>query len=87
MIITIIMDIVSKLPVIKQANRLGGIIYGTFKGLLIVYTILAVVYLISPLITLPIIETMDKSIVTRKMYNNNIILKILYKTNKINIDI
>ena len=86
-IITILVDVASKLPVIKQANKLGGIIYGAIKGLLIVYIMLALIYLIAPLISLPIMETIDKSIVTKKMYDNNIVLKILLKSNKINIDI
>ena len=36
-------NLVAKLPIFKQANELGGIIYGFIRGLLILYVILLVV--------------------------------------------
>lgn len=76
LIITLITDLVSKLPVIKQANKLGGVIFGIVRGVIIVYTILAVVYLITPLLKEKTAEDIDKSIITKTLYNNNLILNI-----------
>ena len=76
-IITVLTDVVSKLPVIKQANKLGGIIYGIIKGLVIVYTILAIIYLTTPLISPSITEIIDRTIITKILYNDNLIIKLL----------
>jgi len=74
LVITLITDLVSKLPVIKQANKLGGVIFGIIKGFVIVFTILTVVYFIAPLISENLIDAIDKSFITKILYNNNIIL-------------
>ena len=37
---------IAKLPIIKQFNTLGGIIYGIIKGLIIIYVLLTIMYLI-----------------------------------------
>ena len=41
--VTAMANLVAKLPILKQANELGGIIYGFIRGLLIIYVILLVV--------------------------------------------
>ena len=66
-----------KLPILKQFNKLGGTIFGALKGLLIVYVILAVVYLISPLLKENATKSIDETILTKAMYNNNISTKII----------
>lgn len=70
-------DLITKLPLLKQVNKLGGTIYGVIKGIVLVYTILAVVYLIAPLLKNTVTEDIDKSIITKTLYNNNLILNIL----------
>jgi uncharacterized membrane protein required for colicin V production len=70
-------DLIAKLPILKQFNKLGGTIFGALKGLLIVYVILAVVYLISPLLKEDATKSIDETILTKAMYNNNIITKII----------
>ena len=70
-------DIITKLPLLKQANKLGGSIFGVLRGVVLIYTILAVVYLISPLISNNVKEGIDKSLITSTLYNNNIIFIIL----------
>lgn len=70
-------DLITKLPLLKQVNKLGGTIYGVIKGIALVYTILAVVYLIAPLLKNTVTEDIDKSIITKTLYNNNLILNIL----------
>lgn len=70
-------DLIAKIPILKQFNKLGGTIFGLIKGLLIVYVILAVVYLISPLLKENTSNKIEKSMLTKNMYNNNLITKII----------
>lgn len=72
-----IMEGIAELPVIKQFNEVGGIAYGILKGILIVYLILLVVSLIVPMMNnQAILETIDKTILCKFMYNHNILLGI-----------
>ncbi len=75
--VTALTDLITKLPILKQVNKTGGIAYGIIKGVIIVYTILAVVYLVAPLLNKSVSENIDKSYITKTLYNNNIILKII----------
>ena len=66
---------IAKLPIIKQFNTLGGIIYGIIKGLIIIYVLLTIMYLIVSIkgngnIALAI----DSSCITKFLYDNNIIV-------------
>ena len=76
--ISALSDLITKLPLLKQINKTGGIIYGIVKGVVLVYTILAVVYLISPLLNNTVSDNIDKSIITKTIYNNNIILNLIF---------
>ena len=75
--VTILADLIAKLPILKQVNKTGGIVYGIIKGIILVYTILAVVYLVAPLLNKSVSENIDKTIITKTLYNNNIILNII----------
>lgn len=75
--VTSITDLITKLPLLKQVNKLGGTVYGVIKGTVLVYTILAVVYLITPLLRSNVTESINKSIITKSLYNNNIILNVI----------
>ena len=39
-------SILTSLPILKQFNEVGGILYGAIKALLIIYVVLAIVFLI-----------------------------------------
>lgn len=75
--VSVLTDLITKLPILKQANKLGGTIYGIAKGIILVYTILAVVYLVTPLLKSSVTEGINKSIITKALYNNNFILHII----------
>jgi len=75
--VTALTDLITKLPLIKQINKAGGTAYGIIKGVILVYTILAVVYLLAPLLNKTVSENIDQSIITKTLYNNNIILNII----------
>ena len=75
--VTALTDLITKLPLLKEVNKVGGLLYGIIKGVILVYTVLAVIYLASPLLNKNLSEDIDKSIITKVLYNNNIILNIL----------
>ena len=75
-IISIFVKQITKLPVIKQVDKAGGIIYGVAEGLLIVYVVFAVISLVSVMWTNnAAIDAISKSFVGSMLYNNNLILK------------
>ena len=71
-----ITSLIAKLPVIKQFDKLGGIVYGILEGLIIVYVLLAILSFLSPMLGESLINAINTSWVGSMMYNNNIILKI-----------
>lgn len=73
-----ITSLIAKLPVIKQFDKLGGIIYGLLEGLIIVYVLLAIISFASPMIDGKFITAIDESIVGSMLYNNNLLLKIIF---------
>ena len=77
-VLNIIIDIVAKLPIIKQFNTAGGLIFGAVEGLIIVYVLLAICALIAPLFgDLQLISSINNSTLGKLMYDNNILLKIM----------
>lgn len=78
--IRFVAELIANLPFIKLFNKSGGLIYGIIKGFLIVYLILAVFSVISPLIiNWGVIDAINDSNIGSKMYNKNIILNIIVK--------
>ena len=76
MIISIFVKQVTKLPIIKQVDKTGGIIYGLVEGIVIVYVVLAVISLLSVVISNNVVATaVEDSYIGSLLYNNNIILK------------
>lgn len=74
-----IADIFAKIPLIKQVNELGGVLYGVLRGVFIVYLVLAIISFISALILQTgIIEAINASYITSMLYNNNLLLKIFF---------
>ena len=73
-----ITSLIAKLPVIKQFDKLGGIIYGLIEGLIIVYFLLALISFISPMLNGTLANAIDESFVGSMMYNNNLLLKIIF---------
>ena len=73
-------EIIANLPIIKTFNKSGGLIYGVIKGFLIIYVVLAVFSIASPLIQdWGIIDAVQDSTSGSKMYNDNVIIKIVLK--------
>ncbi len=73
-------ELLANLPFIKLFNKSGGLIYGIIKGFLMVYLILAIFSVISPLISSwGIISAIEDSTLGSKMYNNNFIVNLIIK--------
>ena len=71
---------ITQLPLLKQIDKTGGIVYGLLQGAVIVYVVLGLVSLISVIWTNnPVVEAVNKSSLCSILYNNNIILKLIFK--------
>lgn len=77
-LLKLISSLITKLPVIKQFDKLGGIIYGFIEGLIIIYFALALISCITPMTKGEISEDINKSYIGNVMYNNNMLLKIIF---------
>lgn len=78
-LLTFISDIITDLPIIKQCNEVGGIIYGIVKALLIVYVVLAIVFFIVYTTgNTAITDVISNTYITKFFYDNNLLLTILF---------
>ena len=78
-LLTFISDIITGLPIIKQCNEVGGIIYGIVKALLIVYVVLAIVFFIVYTTgNTAITDVISNTYITKFFYDNNLLLTILF---------
>lgn len=76
--VTVIADLVAKIPGIKQINEIGGIAYGFVRALILIYAILSIVTLIQQINPTSGIEnTINSTYVTKLLYNNNPISKFV----------
>lgn len=71
--------IITDLPLIKQVDKLGGIIYGVLEAGIIIFAACALISFISPVIEQTgIIVAINKSFIGGMLYNNNLLLKIIF---------
>ncbi len=79
-IISLFAKILTDLPVIKQVDKLGGLAYGAIEGIVIVYAVLAVISLTSVIwANNAVVTAIAKSSLGEMLYNNNMILNLLFK--------
>ena len=77
--LTFVADAITSLPILKQLDDVGGILYGLIKALLIIYLVLAIVSLIvSFTANTAISDAIASSFVTKFFYNNNILLNLVF---------
>ncbi len=77
--VTALADAVSKLPILNQINKTGGIVYGILRGILLTYVVLLIVGMFGQINPENIVQqNIDKSFVGKTMYENNI-LKVFLK--------
>ncbi len=78
-VLTFVADAITSLPIIKQLNEVGGILYGLVKSLLIIYVVLAVVFfIVSVTANATISNAISGSYITKFFYEHNILLNILF---------
>ncbi len=75
--VKVLADLITKLPIIKQFDKTGGIIYGLAKGILIVTVIFAVISLTSPMINEKYINTINNSVIGSLLYNHNLLIGLI----------
>lgn len=72
-------ELIGNLPIIKMFNKSGGLIFGVIKGFVIAYAILAILSVLSPIISqIGIISAIQDSTFGSAMYNNNILLNLFF---------
>lgn len=72
-------EAIAELPIIKQCNEAGGIIYGILRGLFLVFLFFAVVSLLASVLNINgFLEMINSSFISKFAYNNNLLLKILF---------
>lgn len=75
-LLSFLTETIAKFPIIKQFNELGGTIYGLAKAIVIVYLILTIIFVLSSFeISKIVVDAIEKSYITKFLYENNLILK------------
>lgn len=78
-LLTLVSNVITNLPIIKQFNKLGGLLYGIIRGLVVVYALLAVAFfIVSVSANVGITNAIDGSFITKFMYSHNILLNIIF---------
>lgn len=79
-IVSLFLNQITKLPILKQVDAIGGVAYGAIEGIFIVYIILSIISLTSMMwVNNVAVTAVTKSALGNMLYNNNIILKVLFK--------
>ena len=80
-ILRMILNIVFKLPILNSINKVGGVSLNVLKTVFKIWILLAIIYFVS---FVPLVSTInnfiDSSVVTKFLYENNIIVNILKST-------
>lgn len=78
--LNLLAEIIGNLPIIKQFNKSGGILYGIIEGFLIINCILAVLYILNPVCQNDEIQkNIEKSKIGKMIYENNFIINTVSK--------
>ena len=73
-------ELVANLPIIRVINGSGGMIYGIIKGFLLIYVLFAILTLIMPIMDeTSIITAIQSAPIGGKMFENNILLNLIFK--------
>lgn len=66
-------NLIAKIPLIKQANELGGAIYGLLRGIVIIYLVLLIIYFVGEFYPNNIAtQSINETTLTKVMYENNL---------------
>ena len=74
-----IIEGIANLPIIKQFNKAGGTVYGAIRGVFIIYIFLAIMFFVMSVNNSGMIaELINTSLISKYLYANNLILKIIF---------
>jgi len=74
-----LLELIVKLPVIKQMDKAGGIVYGLLQGFVILYVGFAILSFVSPMFdSAEVLSSINDAAIAGYIYNNNIILKFIF---------
>ena len=78
-VIGLLTDAVSKLPVIKECNEIGGAVFGFLRACIIILVLFTIITLLAPYIeSLGIMDMIKTSIIGNFLYNNNLLFNIIF---------
>ncbi len=78
-IIGLILDVATEAPIIKQVNKLGGIIFGVLKGGILVFVLMMLAMYVAPLFPeLDLINSIYSSHIGVYFYEHNLLLLALH---------
>lgn len=77
--VTGLVNIVAKVPIIKQINKLGGVLYGIIRGILLVYVILLLVNLSGNINSNNTVYKSIESSTLGKFMNENNLIAMAFK--------
>ena len=79
-LVLILLDVVTKLPVIHGINSVGGLIVGLLEGVLIVWVVfvVAVLFVSGDSLTW-FYESLENSKIALALFNGNILLKMILR--------
>lgn len=79
-VLKILSNIINKLPVLSQIDKLGGAVCGLIEGMIVIYTALTIISMVSPTIkNEKFSNCIENSIIAKQIYNNNLISKKVFK--------
>ena len=72
-------EAIAKLPIIKQCNKAGGLVYGAIRGMFMIYIFLVILFLVMSVNNSGTIANMiNSSIISKVLYENNLLLNIIF---------
>ena len=77
--VTILADLIAKLPLLNTFNHLGGIIFGFLQGCLIILVTFCLISLFAPMIDEGFIDNINNSKLGSIIYQHNILLNFIAK--------
>ena len=77
--VKILANLITKLPIIKECDKIGGVIYGILQGAVIIFIALALITFVSTITNqYTILEMINQSYIGSILNNNNILLKVIF---------
>lgn len=78
-IVVAILDGIMSLPLLREVNNIAGLGIGILIGIFRIYLVLAIVYFISSVVNIsPVVGAIANSGMVGAMYNNNLLLQLIF---------